>query len=435
MNGLVAIVGRPNVGKSTLFNRIIRNRKVVVDDQPGITRDRIYERTDWAGRQFMIVDTGGFVPESDDIFEKAIREQAQIAIHQAEIILFVVDAVTGVTPADEEIAQILRKSNKEIFLLVNKIDDVLHEPEIHQFYALGLGDPIPVSALLGRNIGDLLDAIVERLPENGKLSEESERLHIAIIGRPNVGKSSLVNALLNANRSIVTDIPGTTRDAIDSTLRYYGEEIVLIDTAGLRRRSKIQEAVEFYSTVRTLRSIDRCHVAVLLLDAVQGISHQDLTIIQEAAKRKKGIVIAVNKWDLIEKDTHTARQFELAIQRELKMNDFIPVVFISALEKKRIHKVIDLSKRVFEERGKRIQTSLLNTVIATAIKENRPPATRGREISINYATQVKHHPPIFVLFSNYPKLIPESYQRYLENRIRAAFGFQGVPLTLIFKKK
>ena len=435
MNGLVAIVGRPNVGKSTLFNRIIQSRKVVVDDQPGVTRDRIYMNTEWAGKGFVLVDTGGYVPDSEDIFEKAIREQAHIAIQQAQVILFIVDAQTGITPLDKGLADILRSSNKNILLLVNKIDAASHESELAQFYALGLGEPLSVSALMGRNIGDMLDMVTEHLPENSEFPEETENLRIAIVGRPNVGKSSLVNAFLGTDRTIVTDIPGTTRDAIDSVLRFHGEEIVLIDTAGLRKRSKVTEAIEFYSTVRTLSSIDRCHVAVLLIDAVQGISHQDLAIITEIIKRKKGVLLAVNKWDLVEKETNTARQYELTIREALGMNAFIPVVFISALEKQRIVKIIELSQRVFIERGKKIKTSDLNSVIEQALRENRPPATRGRDVTIKYATQIRHNPPVIAMFSNYPKMIPDSYQRYLEKRIRNAFGFEGVPLTMVFKKK
>jgi GTPase len=436
MSSLVAIVGRPNVGKSTLFNRITRSRKVVVDNQPGVTRDRVYEMTEWAGHNFILVDTGGYVPDSDNVIEKAVREQVSIAIQQADLILFVVDAQTGITPLDQDISSLLRKSRKEILVLVNKVDDESHEPEINQFYSFGLGDPVPISAQLGRNIGDLLDIIVSRIPVVPDSGEtQKDLLHIAIIGRPNVGKSSLLNALLGTDRSIVTDIPGTTRDSIDSVLKYYGDEIILIDTAGLRKRSKVTEAVEFFSSVRTFRSIERCDIAVLIIDATLGIGHQDLTIISETIKRKKGLVLAVNKWDLIEKDTHTARVFENSLREHLKMNDFIPIIFISALEKKRITKVIELAREVHEERGKRVPTSELNRVVQLAVQENVPPATRGYDITIKYATQVKQNPPVFAFFSNFPKYIPETYQRYLENRLRKAFGFKGVPLTLSFKKK
>jgi GTP-binding protein len=431
---IVAIVGRPNVGKSTFFNRIIGQRDAIVHDSPGVTRDRNYALTEWAGRPFTLVDTGGFVPSSDDVIEAAIREQAQIAIEEADVILFLVDGSAGLVPADMDIADILRRSSKRIVLIVNKMDSEGKEAALGEYYRLGLGEPIPTSALLGRKIGDLLDVVVRDLPVSDT-EEADPRLKIAIIGKPNVGKSSLVNSLLGEKRHIVTEIPGTTRDPIDAILKYHGEEILLVDTAGLRRKAKIKESIEFYSTIRTLKSIERCDVAVVLLDAQQGPEHQDLRIIETAVERKRGIVIAVNKWDLIEKDDRTASVFEKALKERLRLYDYIPVVFVSALTKQRISKIIEIAKTVNAEQNRRIGTKELNTTLAADIAHFPPRSRSGREIRIKYITQVKVKPPVFAFFCNEPKLIDDSYRRYLENRIREHFTFSGVPILVSFKKK
>jgi len=430
---LVAIVGRPNVGKSTLFNRFIGQRNAIVHDLPGVTRDRHYAETDWAGKHITLVDTGGFVPRSEDKIEAAIREQAQVAIEEADLVLFVVDGTQGLHPMDAEIADILRKADKKVLLVVNKIDSESHEPAMGEFYRLGLGDPVPASALLGRKIGDLLD-LVTRGAEEGEPSTDP-RLKLAVIGKPNVGKSSFVNALLQEDRHIVTDIPGTTRDPIDAILKYYGEEILLVDTAGLRRKSKIQESVEFFSTVRTLKSIDRCDVAIILVDATQGLEHQDLRIIQTVVEKGKGGMIAVNKWDLIEKDAYTALAFEKALAEKLRIFDFLPIMFISALTKLRIYKVLEMAKTVDAEQRRRITTSEVNRFLGEAIASFPPRSRSGKEIKIKYISQVKEKPPVFAFFCNDPRLIDDSYKRYLENKIRAQFGFTGVPLILSFKKK
>jgi GTPase len=431
---LVALVGRPNVGKSTLFNRIVGHRHAIVDDMPGVTRDRLYADAEWTGKRFTLVDTGGFVPASEDVMEVAIREQAQIAIDEADVVLFVVDAEGGLVPGDAEIASILRRGGKKALLVVNKVDGEKREAAVAEFYRLGLGDPFPVSALGGRRIGDLLDAVVKGA---GAASDESSdaRLKLAIIGKPNVGKSSLVNTLLQEPRHIVTDIPGTTRDAIDAVLRYHGEEIVLIDTAGLRRKSKIRESVELFSTVRTLRAIERCDVAIVLVDVRQGLEHQDLRVVESAIERRRALILAVNKWDLVEKDDRTARAYEIALKERLRQYDFIPVIFISALTRQRVYKLVELARQVNVEQQKRIPTSRLNTLVADDIKRHPPRNPTGKEIKINYVTQVEIKPPIFSFFCNEPKLIDETYKRFLENRLREHFGYRGVPLTLVFKRK
>ncbi|MBI3579849.1 MAG: ribosome biogenesis GTPase Der [Ignavibacteriales bacterium] len=433
-SNIIAIVGRPNVGKSTLFNRILGFRDAIVHDFAGVTRDRKYGEAEWAGKYFTIIDTGGYLPASKDIFAKAIREQAEIAIAEADVVVFVVDAIEGVSPLDKEIADILRKSKRPIHLVVNKIDSAKREIDVHEFHELGLGEPIAISALAGRKIGDFLDVITSSFSQNeGGIKEE--RLQLAIIGKPNVGKSSFVNALLGKKRQVVTEIAGTTRDPIDSILKVQNEEIILIDTAGLKKKKRTTESLDFYSTVRTLKSIERCDVAVILFDAKQGIDVQDMHIIESALERKRGIVIAVNKWDLVEKDTNTSRKYELAIKAKLGLNDFIPIIFISALTNQRIHKVIEIAKTVYKEQSKRIETSELNDVMLAEIEQYPPKTSSPKEIKIKFLTQVRENPPIFTLFCNEPKLVQESYKRFLANKLREHFGFAGVPITLAFKQK
>ena len=432
---IVAIVGRPNVGKSTLFNRILGAREAIVFDTPGVTRDRKYAEAEWTGKSFTLIDTGGFVPDSEDVFEKAIREQATIAIDEADSVIFLVDAVEGVTHLDKEIAGILRKSNKPIHLVVNKIDSEQRESSIADFYSLGLGDPIGIAALGGRQIGDFLDILTSDFKRSGSTRQKESRLRLAIIGRPNVGKSSLVNSLLGARRHVVTEIPGTTRDPIDSILTYQGEEVVLIDTAGLRKKSRVQENIEFYSTLRTLRSVDRSDVAVILLDAQQGLEKQDMQIVEMAVERHRPAVLAVNKWDLVEKETNTARDFEKFIGMKLGIYDYLPVVFISALTKQRITKIIDVAREVHAEQLKRISTTVLNKALIPEIERYPPKSSSPKEIKIKYAAQVKTRPPMFTFFCNEPKLVQESYRRFLDNKLREHFGFSGVPLSIVFKKK
>ncbi len=432
---LVVIVGRPNVGKSTLFNRLTGTKDAIVDDQSGVTRDRQFGFVDWNMKRFRLIDTGGYVPDSPDQFEAAIREQVEIALIEADRIIFVVDGRTGLLPIDETIAELLRSSGKRTILCVNKIDSEKLEQNIHEFYELGFGDPHPISALNGRQTGDFLEVVVEGFP-NAEEDPLDEGLRIAFVGRPNVGKSSLTNALLGADRSIVTDIPGTTRDSIDSIIKYYGEEITIVDTAGLRKKSRIKENIEYYSSVRTLRAIADSHIVVLLVDAVQGFESQEQKILEEAIQRRKGVIIAINKWDLVEKDSNTAKFYEKALIQKLGKYDYFPVIFISALTKQRIYKLIDMAKEIQQERHKKISTSELNDVMLKEIEAYPPPSTHtGKEVKIKFVTQVGDNYPVFLFFCNYPKNISDQYRRYLEKAIRRHFGFKGVPFTVSFKEK
>lgn len=433
---LVVIVGRPNVGKSTLFNRLTKSKDSIVDDVSGVTRDRIYGDVEWNGKSFRVMDTGGYVPNSSDLFEAAIREQVVLALEEADAIFFVTDARVGINPIDEEVAGILRTSDKPSFLLVNKADTEKFASYKAEFYSFGLENVYDISALNGRNLGDVLDSVVDKLSFSENDLEEEKRLKIAIVGRPNVGKSSLTNALLGKDRSIVTNIPGTTRDSINSVLKYYGEEILLIDTAGLRKKARVKENIEFYSNVRTYKALGDCDIAIILLDAQYGLEKQDQRIIQEAVRRRKGIILAINKWDLIKKETNTSKEYAEELRHKLGSIDYLPVVFISALTKQRITKLIKMAKDIQTERKKKIATSELNEIILPEIQKNPPPSTsRGREIKIKYITQVGEKYPIFFLFANDVNEIPSHYKRFLEKLIRKNFGYVGVPISVILKEK
>ncbi|GBD00340.1 GTPase Der [bacterium HR18] len=432
---LVAIVGRPNVGKSTLFNRLTRSQQAITHDEPGVTRDRIYGTAEWNGVSFSVVDTGGYVPHSADIFEQAIREQVEIAIQEADLILFMVDASTGITDLDDALAQMLRRTEKPVIVVANKADNDERTWEAQVFYQLGLPSVYPISALSGRGTGELLDALVQQLPRQTRAPISEERPRLAIVGRPNVGKSSLTNALLGEERAIVTDKSGATRDAVHSVLKYYGREIVLVDTAGLRRRSRIRENIEFYATLRTERALRECDVALVLLEATEGVTAQDIRILRQAEALRKGMVLVVNKWDLVEKDANTMRLWEEAIRARLPTWQHVPLLFISAKTRQRIHRVLETALMVYENRRQRVPTSRLNEVLQAALAQQHPPSYRTHPVKIKYAVQLETAPPVFAFFCNRPEAIKESYRRYLEKQLRAAFGFEGVPLTLVFKQK
>ena len=432
---IVAIVGRPNVGKSTLFNRLIGRREAIIDDMPGVTRDRNYATSDWNGQQFMLVDTGGYVPKSSNQIDEAVREQVNIAVEESDLIVFLVDARTGITTIDEHIAQILQRVSKNIILAVNKMDNENDMLELGQFYNLGIGEPIPLSAMTGKRTGDFLDKLTQILKTFPVDEEKENFIKLAIVGKENVGKSSLVNTFLGQDRQIVTDIPGTTRDSIDSYLKYKNRDFLLIDTAGLKKKAKIKENVLFYSNLRTYRSIHRADIVIYMIDAENGFTRQDIGVITDAEKERKGILIVYNKWDLIEKDHRTADVIQKEIKEKLGMLKYIPIIFTSVVEKKRLYKMLDLVLGVYEDRKRKIQTSELNDYLLPIIKSTTPPAVRGKEIKINYVNQVKTEPPLFLFFSNFPELIPEHYRRFIENKIRDKYGFSGVPISLKFRKK
>ncbi len=431
----IAIVGRPNVGKSTLFNRLIGGRRAIVDDKPGITRDRIYGAFEWQGRQFTVIDTGGFVPDSQDVFERAIREQAQYAVDEADAIVLAVDGSGGLHPIDKELAQILRKRSKKVLLVVNKIDDAKHEKNIGQFFELGFEKVLGISAQLGRSIGDFLDEVVSLVPADEAVEEYPGMKRVAIVGKPNVGKSSFVNLLLGENRSIVTDIPGTTRDSIDTLLKFQGEDIILIDTAGLRRKSRIKESVEFFSALRTFQAVERCDTAIVLFDASIGVEKQDLQVVEYTIEQGKPVIIGVNKWDLVDKNEVSAKDYEDAIKKRLRMYDFVPVLFVSVLKNQRIQKLLSKSLETLETSKSKIKTSELNDYLLPVIEHTPPFSKTGKEIRIKYITQVDSKMPTFAMFTNLPEEVSGTYKRFLENKFREKFGFAGVPIRFVFRQK
>ncbi len=437
---LVAVVGRPNVGKSTLFNRIVGQRIAIVEDVPGVTRDRIYADAEWLNRDFTLIDTGGIDPKSDDVLLAQMRKQAEIAMDLAQVICFLVDGKTGVTPDDMEIANLLRRTGKPVVLAVNKIDHVSQNDSIYEFYQLGLGDPHPVSAANMMGLGDLLDELVKHFPaaDDGEVSDEERHvIQLAVVGRPNVGKSSLVNKLLGQERTMVSDIPGTTRDAIDTSMvAADGTAFNIIDTAGMRKKKAIEDAsLERYSVLRSIAAIRRCDVALLLLDAQDGVTEQDARIAGMIHDEGKAAIVIMNKWDSIEKDTNTLEQKRKEILNDLKFMDYAPVLFISALTGQRVHTVLDTVVKVWGQTSRRVTTGTLNDVLADAQLTMQPPAVNGRRLKIYYATQQSVCPPHFVLFVNYEELMHFSYQRYLENQLRKAFGFEGTPLRFTLREK
>ncbi len=432
----VAITGRPNVGKSTLFNRLLEQRKAIVDDQSGVTRDRQYGVTEWNGKSFNVIDTGGFVPESDDVFEREIKKQVLIAVEEADAIIFMTDTVTGILTLDEAMAELLRRSVKPVFLVVNKVDNANRLLEAAEFYSMGFDHIFFISAMSGSGTGDLMDAITALIPvEESESSEETPLPKFAIIGQPNVGKSSLLNALVGSERTIVSEIAGTTRDSIHTHYNLFQKEFILIDTAGIRRKTKVHEDLEFYSVIRAIKAMDEADVCLLLLDAEKGLTAQDLNIFSLAVKKGKGIVIVVNKWDLVEKETNTSRDYTDQLKERFAPFTDLPIIYTSAKEKTRIFKVIETGLEVFENRKRKIPTSKLNDVMLKAVESYHAPVVRGHSIKIKFVSQLPTPVPSFAFFSNYPDDIKQPYRNYLENQMRKSFPFEGVPIRIYFRKK
>jgi len=435
MSNLVAIVGRPNVGKSTLFNRLTETRHAIVDSVSGVTRDRHYGKVFWNGEEFSVVDTGGYILGSEDVFEQDIRDQVMIAIEEADLILFMVDIADGITPMDEDVANVLRKTDKEVMLVANKADNSLRMAQASEFYALGLGDVTAISSANGSGTGELLDEVVDKL-DFTKKEEDIEGLpRIAIVGKPNVGKSSLVNSLLEEERNIVTDIAGTTRDTLNIRYNKYGHDFMLMDTAGIRRKSRVNENIEFYSVMRSVNAIESSDVCILMVDANLGIEAQDMNIFSMIVNNRRGVVIFVNKWDVIEKETNTMKEMEDILRKRIAPFTDVPIIFGSATNKQRIMKVLDAAKEVYHNRTKKIPTHKLNDVMLEVIEHHRPPAYKGKYIKIKFVTQLPTYAPSFAFFCNLPQYVRDPYKRYLENKLREHFDFSGVPIQIFFRKK
>lgn len=435
MANIVAIVGRPNVGKSTLFNRLVEERKAITDNESGVTRDRHYGTGEWINKFYTVIDTGGYVVGSDDQFEGAIREQVEMAIEEASVLLFVVDTMSGMIGLDEEFGKVLRQSKKPVFVVANKAETENRRNAALEFYSLGLGEIYPISAMDGSGTGELLDAIVEHFEDEGIEDPNEGKPKIAILGRPNVGKSSFLNVLLGKERSIVTDVAGTTRDAIDTNYKLYGKEFILTDTAGIRRKAKVKESLEFYSVLRSIKALEDSDVCIVLIDASKGLEGQDISIIAHAHNSKKGIVLMVNKWDLVVKDSKTADKLKKEIYERLAPMNYMPIIFASVLEKQRIFQVVEKAMEVYDNKHKKIATSKLNEVMLPIIEQTPPPAIKGKYIKIKYMIQLPTQSPTFVFFCNLPQYVKEAYERFLQNQIREHFGFEGVAITVFFRKK
>ena len=436
MNNIVAIVGRPNVGKSTFFNRLIKRREAIVDSVSGVTRDRNYGKSEWNGKEFSVIDTGGYIKGSDDIFEGEIRKQVELAIDEADAIIFVVDVEEGITPMDEEVAKLLRKVTKPVLLAVNKVDNAKREQDAIEFYNLGLGEYFTIAGISGSGTGELLDKLVEVLPEMPEVNDEEEALpRFCVVGRPNARKSSFINALIGEDRFVVTDIAGTTRDSIDTRYNRFGFEFNLVDTAGIRRKAKVKEDLEFYSVMRSVRAIEHSDVCILMIDATRGFESQDQNIFWLAQKNRKGVVILVNKWDLVEKDTMSTRDYEQKIRKEIEPFTDVPILFVSALTKQRLLKALETTVKVFENRKQRIPTSKFNEYMLNIIEHMPPPALKGKYVKIKYCMQLPTPMPQFVFFANLPQYVKEPYKRFLENKIRDKWDFSGVPIDIYIREK